>query len=185
MNITELVNNIISKYNLQQVKSEWISLLTYLEPIHPKLILEIGTGQGASALSLSHFTDCIITVDITKPPRAIFKEIRENCECHFINDSTENHKCIRRIDQLLNGRPVDLLFIDGGHTRKDARRDYDKLSPLVRSGGLIVFHDIVFSTRHKKMECSVYKVWQKLKPDFETIEYMATDWGGIGILKVP
>jgi hypothetical protein len=35
------------------------------------------------------------------------------------------------------------------------------------------------------MECSVYKVWQKLKPDFETIEFTTTDWGGIGILKVP
>ena len=40
-----------------------------------------------------------------------------------------------------NGTPVDVVFIDGDHTREGARLDWDLWSPHVPAGGTVVFHD--------------------------------------------
>ncbi len=42
----------------------------------------------------------------------------------------------------LNGRPVDLLFIDGDHRGDAPSRDYDHYAACVRPGGIVAFHDI-------------------------------------------
>lgn len=36
---------------------------------------------------------------------------------------------------------VDLVFIDADHTYKGCKKDYDAWSPLIRKGGLLIFHD--------------------------------------------
>lgn len=40
------------------------------------------------------------------------------------------------------GTPLALVFIDGGHGRQPARRDYQGWSRHVRPGGLLVVHDV-------------------------------------------
>ncbi len=37
--------------------------------------------------------------------------------------------------------PVDVVFIDGDHSREGCERDWLDWSPLVRAGGRVVFHD--------------------------------------------
>jgi hypothetical protein len=38
--------------------------------------------------------------------------------------------------------PLALVFIDGGHGREPAHRDYEQWSPHVRHGGRLVIHDV-------------------------------------------
>jgi hypothetical protein len=38
--------------------------------------------------------------------------------------------------------PVSLLFLDGGHTEKQAQADYEAWSRHVPPGGLLVIHDV-------------------------------------------
>ncbi len=38
--------------------------------------------------------------------------------------------------------PLSLLFIDGGHGREVARRDFEAWTPKVADGGLLVIHDV-------------------------------------------
>ncbi len=40
------------------------------------------------------------------------------------------------------GTPVDLVFIDGGHTEEAAQTDYAGWAPHVRPGGALVIHDV-------------------------------------------
>ena len=40
--------------------------------------------------------------------------------------------------------PIDLLFIDGAHEFDAVLQDYEQWSPLLRPGGTIAFHDVVF-----------------------------------------
>jgi predicted O-methyltransferase YrrM len=40
-----------------------------------------------------------------------------------------------------DGGPVDLVFVDGDHTREAARLDWELWSSHVRPGGSVVFHD--------------------------------------------
>lgn len=37
--------------------------------------------------------------------------------------------------------PVDFLFIDGGHLEEEVRNDFDNYLPMVRTGGIVAFHD--------------------------------------------
>jgi predicted O-methyltransferase YrrM len=38
--------------------------------------------------------------------------------------------------------PLALLFIDGGHGTEPAHRDYEQWTPHVRTGGLLLIHDV-------------------------------------------
>jgi hypothetical protein len=38
--------------------------------------------------------------------------------------------------------PLALLFIDGGHGREPAHRDYETWTPWVELGGLVAIHDV-------------------------------------------
>lgn len=40
------------------------------------------------------------------------------------------------------GRPLGLLFIDGGHTEEAAQADYEGWSPHVAPGGALAIHDV-------------------------------------------
>jgi len=40
------------------------------------------------------------------------------------------------------GIPVDLVFVDGGHTEAAARADYAGWAPHIRAGGALVIHDV-------------------------------------------
>ena len=39
-------------------------------------------------------------------------------------------------------RELDLAFIDGDHSEEAVRADFGRISPFVRPGGIIAFHDI-------------------------------------------
>jgi predicted O-methyltransferase YrrM len=41
---------------------------------------------------------------------------------------------------------IDLLFIDGNHDYPAVLQDYEQWSPLVKPGGIIAFHDVVFES---------------------------------------
>ncbi|NLU83320.1 class I SAM-dependent methyltransferase [Rhodococcus sp. HNM0569] len=38
--------------------------------------------------------------------------------------------------------PIDMLFVDGGHTEAAAAGDYDSWAPHVRAGGILAIHDV-------------------------------------------
>jgi predicted O-methyltransferase YrrM len=95
------------------------------------------------------------------------------------------------VRSLLNGHPLDLLFIDGDHSYEGVKADFANYSSLVRPGGLIVLHDIVpdYSTRHGKPTANytggVPIFWQELKTKHKTSEFIEDqkqDGYGIGII---
>src|SRR5262249_23484856 len=85
-----------------------------------------------------------------------------------------------RIKQLLNGKPLDLLFIDGDHRYEGVRSDFEMYAPLVAEGGLIGFHDIVPGPPHEVG--GVPKFWEELKQKRPVREFVRS-WkqGGYGI----
>jgi predicted O-methyltransferase YrrM len=96
--------------------------------------------------TLSHFTD----VDLR-----FHRTTSEGMRALFPNDGV-----------------VDLLHIDGDH--QDADKDCELWLPVLRSGGLVVFHDVDADPR---ATFDVYTPMQKYTGAWETV-WWATDEGG-------
>ena len=185
-NIKDIVDNVSSRYKLQQLHQEWIEFLTILQDTNPKVIVEIGAAAGASSLCMSHFTDCLISVDMRTPKdQSIFDEISSNCEFYRVVGYSDDENTIKQVTDLLDDRSVDVLFIDGDHSFDGVKKDYELYSPFVKDG-IVAFHDIVESETHaNKLGCTVYKFWNQVKNKFEHKEIKHSDeWAGIGILEV-
>ena len=50
------------------------------------------------------------------------------------------------VEEFLDGRKIDFLFIDGDHSDAGVRSDFELFYDLMRPGGLIGFHNIVDSS---------------------------------------
>lgn len=116
-------------------------------------VVEIGVATGGSSLVWQRFLSpdgILIGVDINlcDPKQFLYGEMEKTIE-KFKNDKRVNFiiadsrapETLLEVKRLLDGRPVDFLYIDGEHSYEGAKRDYEIYSPLVQSGGIIAFHD--------------------------------------------
>jgi predicted O-methyltransferase YrrM len=82
------------------------------------------------------------------------------------------------INEILQGYKLDFLFIDGDHSYEGVKKDFEMYSPLVRSGGLIAFHDITPCGPPKE----VFKYWEEVKESYVHKELIhKTGQGAMGI----
>lgn len=63
---------------------------------------------------------------------------------------------VNKLKEKLNGREVNLLYIDGEHTYEAVKGDYERYSPLVKN--IIVIHDIVL----EELKDTIGKFWNEL-----------------------
>jgi predicted O-methyltransferase YrrM len=180
-----------------QRHSEIAGLLKILKQNPPRYVCEIGTASGGSLFLLAQVSRpdaLLISIDLGLS--------FERCLIHT-RFATRQQKIIslradsrapdtlNRVPSLLRGQALDLLFIDGDHSYDGVKADFTNYRPLVRRGGLIVFHDIVrdFDTRYGKptghYTGGVPAFWQEIKPQHKTselIEDTEQDGFGIGII---
>jgi predicted O-methyltransferase YrrM len=105
---------------------------------------------------------------------------------HFIAGHSANSETMASVKGTLGDSKVDFLMIDGDHSRTGVGTDFELYSPLVKSGGLIAFHDIL--PHPKETGCEVDQFWTALKgtlPVEKYAEFCAEplNWGGIGVIK--
>ena len=106
-----------------------------------------------------------------------------------LRGSSRDEHVLARVARLVADAPVDLLFIDGDHSYEGVAADYRLYRPLVRPGGLIVFHDIVPAATTGDPRAGhrwvggVPQFWQEVRPQgvhsWEFVEHW--DQGGFGI----
>src|SRR6202021_3047068 len=77
---------------------------------------------------------------------------RNRQQLPLIRGDSHTPETLDRVERLLTSDKLDYLFIDGDHTYDGVKRDFEMYSPLVRSGGMIAFHDIVVHTKEKSCE---------------------------------
>lgn len=103
-------------------------------------VLEIGTGQGGSALLMygeviRHYEGTLFTIDI-KVARGIIP-ISENCKgINFMIGRSEDF--LKILSPFVE---FDLIFIDGSHLYQDVLSDIQLSLPLVKEGGILCGHD--------------------------------------------
>jgi predicted O-methyltransferase YrrM len=178
-----------------QSTEEILWLLEIVEEVQPSVIVEIGTDEGGTLFLWTWVAApdaTLVAVDM-RPlgllgrfsayalVRRGLARARQRIELVMPADS-QSPGTRERVTKLLGDRPVDFLFIDGDHGYDGVRRDFELWSPLVRSGGLIAFHDIEPDQPH-----GVPQLWSELRQRFATEERIAANRPryGIGVLRVP
>ena len=180
-----------------QNPGEIAQLLKLLARQPPKTLLEIGTAKGGTLFLFSRVAASdalLISLDLPLQRSGLGSPAWRDKLCRSFARDQQKIELVRAdshqpataagIRQLLGGRPVDFLLIDGDHSYEGAKIDYELYSPLVAKGGLIGFHDIVPVASDRNN--GVPQLWQELKKNWPVMEFVA-DWGqgafGIGVVR--
>jgi len=182
-----------------QVYPEFVGMLKRVQAAKPGVILEIGTAKGATLLGWCRIASKkVVSVDLPGGihgggypaiKQSVYKSFvadKTNVSLHLIQADSHSPATRQMAEQKLSGDRLDVLFIDGDHSYDGVKADFELWSPLVRPGGLVIFHDIVPHT--SVAHCEVDRLWAELKPTYtyeELIDDPGQGWAGIGILTMP
>jgi predicted O-methyltransferase YrrM len=176
-----------------QVPEELARLLEDVRTLNPRTVLEIGTSMGGTLYlwtRLAQPDGTIVSVDLPggkfgggySPLRTpIYRRFgRLEQKLHLMRANSHEAATLQEVKGLFGGTEIDFLFIDGDHTYEGVKQDWEMYSPLVRQGGLIVFHDVAGNYE----ETQVKRFWDSIKTGYPHREYMFHPRGhyGIGVL---
>jgi cephalosporin hydroxylase len=125
-----------------------------VEAVRPRVFLEIGSAHGGTLVIYAGACApgaTIISLD-TGLNRSYAEQLGRSIEwlkaegfsAHWIRGDSHAPETVEQVRDLLGGRPVDFLHVDGDHREAGALADWRMYGPLVRPGGLVAFHDIAF-----------------------------------------
>jgi len=158
--------------------------------LKPGLVVELGSYVGTSFFSFcqavkdSNLSTSLFAVDTWKGDKHIdfygdevwelfnkiknryYKELNTN-----ILKTTFDQAVLSFEDDS-----IDILHIDGEHTYNVVKHDFDTWKSKVKNEGIILFHD----THEKRKDFGVYKLWEELKEEYNTIEFVHSH--GLGVL---
>src|SRR6266852_5091273 len=166
-----------------QVRSEVLELGNLLKGFAPRRSLEIGTNYGGTLFLLCAVSPPqarIISVDLPSgafgggyPRRKIpiFRRFpRFGQQLHLIRANSHFAETKEQVLRVLQGERLDYLFIDADHSYEGVLRDFQMYAPLVRSGGMVAFHDIV--THKQGTPCEVEGFWNEIKQKYQHREFV-------------
>lgn len=177
-----------------QVRSELLSLAQEIAGLRPRTAMEIGTFLGGTLFLLCRLAESdarIISLDLYRGRLGGIRKLiyysflRNGQRLKVIEADSHSEHTLSRVAKNLDEAKLDFLFIDGDHSYEGVKRDFEMYSPLVRSGGVIAFHDIV--PHPPEAHCHVNEFWVEVKQKYrhkEIIESAHQQWAGIGLLYV-
>jgi predicted O-methyltransferase YrrM len=167
--------------------------------LQARRILEIGTARGGTLYLWTQAAEddaSLVSVDLpggefggAYPACRVpfYKSFaREGQTMHLLRTDSHKPETLDEVKNLFDDQVIDFAFIDGDHTYKGVKQDFEMYGPLVRPGGLIAFHDIL--PRPDIPDIQVVRFWQELKQKYDTFEFIGPESSGrkigIGIVRV-
>jgi O-antigen biosynthesis protein len=155
----------------------------------PKVVVELGSHMGLSTFSMAlgirdlNEGGRVYAVDTWKGDAQAGRYGEDVYECFL---SRRKQLGLEKVIQPLRMTfeeahskvppEIDLLHIDGLHTWQAVNQDFEMYSPLMRSGGLVLFHDV--NTGFPELK----KYWRRLCRRYE--HYLIPYSHGFGIIRV-
>jgi cephalosporin hydroxylase len=194
-----LINFLFDKFGHlikpKQIRWEILELAKIVEKLKPRVVLEVGTARGGTLFIFSRLADkeaTIISLDLPWEHSNDYPQWREKLYQKFasakqkmflMREDSHQPETLEKLKTILAGKDIDFLLIDGDHTYDGVKRDFELYSPLVKTGGVIAFHDI--AKHNSTPECQVDRFWDEIKlgkNSKELIHSQDQDWGGIGVI---
>lgn len=181
-----------------QDRGELIALATRVQEVAPQIIVELGTRDGGSLLLWNQISSAKLIISIDLPGgihgggypfqrekfyhkfNLRFPHIQQK----LLRLDSQQESTKQKVVELLDGQPIDFLFIDADHRYPGVKRDYELYSDQVRPGGLIAFHDIRPNQYDETIQ--VHRLWEEIKAQEAKTEEIVhepyTGRYGIGLL---
>jgi len=158
---------------------------------NPKVIVEIGTANGGTLARWLEIPSAETIISIDYPvgihggqgfeertyviSDAVEQSNLTKKEFYAVNGNSKDPYLINRVNELLNGRKIDFLFIDGDHTYEGVKGDFEIYKQFLSDDAIVGFHDIINSEYHIQHNCYVSKFWNELKEEYECKEFIHTE----------
>lgn len=167
-----------------QIREEFRSFLQIFKDKSPKIVLEIGTANGGSLFSLCKLAPVdavIISIDLPAgrfgggypewktPIYELFK--KEDQKLFLLREDSHLVETVVKIKKILNDKQIDFMFIDGDHTYEGVKKDFEMYSTLVKSGGVIAFHDVTPGGL-EEFTGGVPIFWKEIKNEYTYKEFI-------------
>ncbi len=188
------------KIRARQNPVEIESLFKEVCDLRPERVLEIGTAQGGTLYLWTQAASenaTLVSVDLPggdfggayTPCRSkLYKAFaRPRQALHLELADSHKPESLAKVKELFENQQIDFAFIDGDHTYEGVKADFNDYGPLVRPGGIIAFHDILY--REKQPSIRVDILWKELQQQYVCTEFIGPEGSGkkigIGLLRVP
>jgi predicted O-methyltransferase YrrM len=179
---------------------ELAPLLALARRVSPRTIVEIGTAQGGTFYAWCQVAEpdaTIVSIDLPGGPfggRDAAADVatlrrfgRRGQQLHFLRADSHDTQTRAHLEEIVRGRPIDFLMIDGDHTYEGVKQDFEMYAPLVREGNPIALHDIL--PHPHVSSCEVDRFWNELRIGRRHLEFIdrqpddaGEEYGGIGVV---
>jgi len=152
----ELFNELFEKRPSQH-RREWLAFLEICEmylkkcSIEKPVVVELGVYNNMQ----KKFYEQLLGAE------HIGIDISDRRSDPDIKGDTHDFETLNTLRKKLNGRFIDILFIDACHKYDDVRKDFEIYSPLCSN--VIAFHDTEIGRRRGRAGHQVWKFWDSLK----------------------
>lgn len=126
---------------LVQDRQEFEWLCGEIRKVSPKVVVEIGMERGGTMTMWKDIAGegaLCIGIDINLN----HLQTKFDGGVVLVEGSSYDPLTVEKVKSILNGRPIDFLFIDGDHSEEGVTQDYNLYGAMVRPGGIVGFHDI-------------------------------------------
>jgi predicted O-methyltransferase YrrM len=169
-----LARRAIRDFGALQRTWELASLVAMVAERKPRVVVEIGTHRGGTLVCWAAVAPpdaLLVSIDLPTPAEglgtapddlaAVRRHLKPGQQLVSITGDSHAPATLERLRAVLDGRPVDFLWIDGDHSDPGVRQDWAMYGGLVRAGGLAALHDI-----HPNPETpgnQVHPLWAELR----------------------
>jgi predicted O-methyltransferase YrrM len=182
-----------------QHPGEIAGLLELVRALRPRIVVEIGSASGGTLFLLTRVAApdaLLVSIDLPGgrwgggyqlwrvPLYRAFARDRQRIV--LLRADSRAPRTAGRLVDILDGKPIDLLFIDGDHSYAGVKADFGAYAPLVRPGGIVALHDIVADPDQPEVE--VARFWGEISarlPSRQLVERPNQRSYGLGVITVP
>jgi len=196
MHPVKIAHAAVHEHHALQKEGELAGFLAVLMDDPPDVVVEVGSDAGGTLWAWQQLGARRV-IGVSLPGAGFSSGVALDTSAEVVHGDSHDPATFDKLEALLGGDEVDLLFIDGDHTYDGVYRDYRMYSPLVRTpnarieggvtadgrpGGIVAFHDICNHPGMPNVAVDIF--WRQLQfPERDVKQEIVTDpptWGGIG-----